>query len=528
MGGAAGAALVSLPAHAQDAPAPAPDQVEAPPPPQPEAAPAPQDMAFDFDVLTEQMRQAATTPYKAPPEPTGILGDLQYDDYRAINFRADRARWSDDPASLFRVAAFHMGWLYSNPVQMFEVADGHAREMQFSTDDFEYYNNLSDRFKPHLELPGVAGFRLSTPMNRPDIYDELVVFLGASYFRALGRGNSYGLSARGLALNTATTTQEEFPRFSAFYLERPSANSLTVHLYAALDSPSVTGAYRFVITPGSQTVVSVTARIFARETVAQLGVAPLTSMFLFAEKNHSEFDDFRPNVHDSDGLRIERATGERLWRPLNNPSRLSGSYFAEESPVAFGLYQRDREFENYQDLEARYERRPSARVEPVGQWGKGAIRLVEIPSDSEVNDNIVAFWVPDGSFEKGTEREYSYIIRWGDLMPDAGEPLAYVFETRAGAGGVSGLDNGQNFRKFVIDFRGGTIANLPVDAQLNPVINIQNGTVEHSSLVRIPGTDIWRIIMDVRTTSDSIVELGAHIAGYGRKLSETWLYQWVN
>lgn len=272
----------------------------------------------------------------------------------------------------------------------------------------------------------------------------------------------------------------------------------------------------------------VTARVFAREDVAQLGVAPLTSMYMFSENNRANYDDFRPNVHDSDGLGIERRSGDKIWRPLNNPPRLGGSYFGEESPRSFGLYQRDREFENFQDLEAHYERRPSVRVEPMGEWGKGIVRLVEIPSDSEVNDNIVAFWVPEGAFNKGDAREFAYSLRWGALAPDPQAALAFVAESRTGQGGVSGVDNSANFRKFVVDFQGGVIANLPLDAKLDPVINVQNGEVEHSSLVRIPESNMWRLVIDVRGTKGQIVELGAHIAGYGRKLSETWLYQWMN
>ncbi|MDH2326264.1 glucan biosynthesis protein G [Cereibacter sp. SYSU M97828] len=519
--GVATTAFVAAPAFAQEQQTPVPP-VEA------EPAPAPLPEEFSFDILSDQMRLAATRPFEQPERPVGVLAELQYDDYRNINFRADRSRWTENAASMFRVAAFHMGWLFEDPVRMFEVQGGNATEMQFSTDDFEYYNDLAQRMPQHAELPGVAGFRLATPINRPDIYDELVAFLGASYFRALGRGSAYGLSARGLAVNTATNSPEEFPRFSRFYIERPADGSMTVTIFAAMESPSVTGAYRFVITPGAETVMNVTARMYCRQTIAQLGVAPLTSMFLFAEKNRADFDDFRPNVHDSDGLRIERANGEIIWRPLNNPPQLSGSYFSEESPRSFGLYQRDREFENYQDTEARYERRPSLKVEPIGTWGKGAVRLVEIPTDSEINDNIVAFWVPEGEFRQGDAREYAYSLRWGDLPQDETAPLAWVFETRAGVGGVSGVDNGENFRKFVVDFKGGVIANLPSDAQLEAIVSVQNGEVAHTTLDRIPGTDMWRLVADVTAAEGAIVELGAHIAGYGRKLSETWLNQWIN
>ena len=482
---------------------------------------------FSFDLLADEMRQLATQPHQTAPAPEGFLGDLTYDDYRLIRFRDDHARWADEPTR-FRLAAFHMGWLFPEPVRLFEVAEGMSSEMHFSTDDFEYLNELAARVPEHAELPGVAGFRLNHPINRPDKWDELVAFVGASYFRALGRNSAYGLSARGLALNTATSQGEEFPRFSRFYMERDTAGGNSITVYATLEGPSVTGAYRFVITPGAETVMDVTARLFFRQDVAELGIAPLTSMFLFSEKNRANFDDYRPNVHDSDGLRILRADGDVIWRPLNNPPRLTGSYFAETAPRRFGLHQRDRDFQSYQDTGARYERRPSLDVEPIGDWGRGNVRLVEIPSDLEANDNIVAYWVPEAPARAGDAREFAYRLHWGDLAHDAGEPLAYVFETRSGHGGFAGVEVQQGTRKFVVDYRGGLIGPLGGDTEIEPVVTIANGEVTSKVLEKIAGTDIWRLVIDIAAEDDAVVELSAHLAGFDRRLTETWLYQWIN
>lgn len=482
---------------------------------------------FSFDLLTEEMRQLATQPHQTAPAPEGFLGDLNYDDYRLIRFRDDRARWAEEPTR-FRLAAFHMGWLFPEPVRLFEVADGQSSEMLFSTDDFEYLNDLAARVPEHAELPGVAGFRLNHPINRPDKWDELVAFVGASYFRALGRNSAYGLSARGLALNTATSQGEEFPRFSRFYMERDTAGGSSITVYATLEGPSVTGAYRFVITPGAETVMDVTARLFFRQDVTELGVAPLTSMFLFSEKNRAEFDDYRPNVHDSDGLRILRADGDIIWRPLNNPPRLTGSYFAETAPRRFGLHQRDRDFESYQDTGAHYERRPSLDVEPLGDWGKGNVRLVEIPSDLEANDNIVAYWVPEAPAKAGDEREFAYRLHWGDLSHDPDEALAYVFETRSGHGGFAGVEAQQGTRKFVVDYKGGMIGPLDGQTKIEPVVSVANGEVTSKVLEKIANTDIWRLVIDVSAAPDAVVELSAHLAGFDRRLTETWLYQWIN
>jgi glucans biosynthesis protein len=311
-------------------------------------------------------------------------------------------------------------------------------------------------------------------------------------------------------------------------MERDINGGPSITVYATLESASVTGAYRFVITPGTETVMDVTCRLFFRQDVAELGIAPLTSMFLFSEKNRAEFDDYRPNVHDSDGLRILRADGDIIWRPLNNPPQLTGSYFAETAPRRFGLHQRDRFFDSYQDTGARYERRPSLDVEPLGDWGKGNVRLVEIPSDLEANDNIVAYWIPETPAKAGDAREFAYRLHWGDLPHDDGEPLAYVFETRSGHGGFAGVEVQQGTRKFVVDYKGGMIGTLEPEAEIQPVVSIANGEITGTVLEKIAGTDIWRLVIDISAAEGAVVELAAHLAGYDRRLTENWLYQWIN
>lgn len=486
---------------------------------------------FSFDLLTEEMQLLATQPHVPAPAPEGFLGDLTYDTYRLIRFRDAAARWQDGPAD-WRLLAFHMGWLFPEPVRLFEISSSEsgdiASEIHFSTDDFDYLNDLADAVPDNADLPGVAGFKVNYTLNRPDKWDEVAAFLGASYFRALGRNSAYGLSARGLAINTGTADTEEFPRFSRFYLQRDPAGGSILTLHAALESPSVTGAYRIVIRPGIATDMDVTARLFFRRTVTEVGIAPLTSMFLFSEKNRAAFDDYRPNVHDSDGLRILRADGDVIWRPLNNPAQLATSYFSETSPRAFGLHQRDRNFDSYQDIGARYERRPSLDVLPAGDWGPGAVRLVEIPSDLEANDNIVAYWVPAEPLTPAEMAEFAYTLRWGDLPLDPMDPLAYVFETRSGAGGFAGVAALPGTRKFVIDFKGGTLGTFTPDAAVEPVATVANAEMESLTLEKIPGTDMWRVIIDLRAEPGAVVEMGLHIAGYGQRLTENWLYQWIN
>lgn len=514
-------------ARAQE-PAPAAPETAPPPAPEPEPIPDPANQ-FSFDLLSEEMKALAAKEYQAPQQLGGFLAELDYDLYRLIRYDPEKARFANVENTQFKLHAFHPGWLFREPVHLFEVADGQARPMPFSNHDFIYERGAAEVVPPEWEFPGPAGFRLLAPVNRPDIFDELIAFQGASYFRALGRGSVYGLSARGLAINTGTGEPEEFPRFTKFYVERPRPSATTITVWAAMDSPSLTGAYRFVISLGENTDMDVTARLYLRSDIRQLGVAPLTSMYLFGERNRARFDDFRPGVHDSDGLEVVSADGTRLWRPLSNPPHLASSYFAQNAPQSFGLMQRERDFDHYQDAAAHYERRPSLRVTPIGDWGKGSVRLVEIPSELEVNDNIVAFWIPEGDAKAGQMREYRYRLDWGDLPPDPEDDVAYVAATRAGVGGVSGVESDDGSRKFVVDFEGGLIGNLPAEAakDLKAVITVNNGEIVTDTLSRIPSEGYWRLVMDVSAESGATVELTAHIAGYGRKLSETWAYQWI-
>lgn len=483
--------------------------------------------AFDFEALSEDMRRLAELPY-APPEPLGgTLQELDYQIYRLISFDPDRARFTDTDSS-FRLHAFHPGWLFDEPVTIYEVVDGSARPMTFTAEDFRYYNEAAEFGEKIDVLPGISGFRLHYPLNSAGVLDELITFQGASYFRALGRGNAYGLSARGLAIDTATQNGEEFPRFTDFFVVPPEPGATSMTIFAALDSESVTGAYRFVVTPGQQTAVEVTARLFFRVDVGHLGVAPLTSMFLFAENNRAGFDDYRPQVHDSDGLLIRRASGDRLWRSLANPSELSTSYFVETSPMGFGLHQRDREFEHYQDPGAAYHVRPSLDVDFIGEWGEGAVRLVEIPTDLEINDNVVAYWTPSGTVAAGESREYAYRLRWGMLPPDPRDDLAYVVATRTGVGGPSGVPYDGDSRKFVIDFRGGTLPKGEAETDITARFTATGGKVDEDTVTvfYVPEADVWRLVGDVQPSDRGATELVAYLETADRKLTETWLYQW--
>ena len=357
--------------------------------------------------------------------------------------------------------------------------------------------------------------------------DEVLSFVGASYFRALGKGQGYGASARGLAIDTALSSGEEFPRFSEFWIARPVAGSKELIIYALLDSRRMTGAYRFVLRPGTETAMEVRARLYPRGEVAKLGIAPLTSMFFFGENQPPPAGDYRPEVHDSDGLSLLTGEGEWIWRPLVNPKRLLVTTFGTTNPRGFGLMQRDRAFSSYQDPDGRLELRPSAWITPDGDWGVGHVELVQIPTPDESNDNIVAYWVPDGGIAKGKYREFSYRLGWqmsGETLP----PLASVTQTRSGRAPGEG---GENEIWLRVDFAGPALAALSPDAAVKADFSIDpNGELIDMTVRRNDSTAGQRMIIRMRRRDDAKpVELRAQLQGVGKDgkpalLSETWSY----
>ena len=476
--------------------------------------------ALSLDDIAARADKLASAPYQKPggtlPKSIKALG---YDEYRDIRFRPDRALWRSSKLP-FEVMFFHRGWFYEEPVTINEVSANGIRKVPFDPDAFDYGKNKIDRNETR-DL-GFAGFRVHFPINTATYRDEVVVFLGASYFRALGRGQLYGLSARGLAIDTAESTGEEFPRFVEYWIQRPQAAATELTIYALLDSPRATGAYRFVLKPGVTTILDVDARLFLRKSVAKLGLAPLTSMFFFGANQRSGREDYRPQVHDSDGLSIHLSTTEWIWRPLVNPKRLLVTSFATTDPVGFGLMQRERWFGHYQDLEARYDLRPSGWVEPKGSWGPGKIELVQIPVPDETNDNIVAYWVPDRAPKPREAFAYGYRVHWQkdrEMRP----PIGWVRETRRGRGYARSEDGAIELH---VDFEGQTLARIPAAATVDVALSIDgNGEVLERHTVRNDVTGGRRLVVRLRRVDrGKPVELRAHLKHGNDIVSETWNY----
>lgn len=479
--------------------------------------------AFDYAALKGQARALAGKAYEPPsklaPQP---LVDLTYDQYQSIRFRREHALWAKDDGN-FRLEFFHMGRGFKEPVRMYEILDGEAREILYRPELYDMSRSGVSTRSLSNDL-AFAGFRIHTSTN----WDaDVAAYLGASYFRGVGSDKrQFGLSARGLAIDTALEP-EEFPRFAAYYFERPALDARTLIFYGLMDSPSVTGAYRFALTPGAPQVVEVDAAIYPRKTIRRLGIAPLTSMYQVGENDRRMGYDWRPEIHDSDGLALYTGGGEWLWRPLNNPATLRFNSYLDENPRGFGLLQRDRDFNHYQDDGVFYEKRPNLWIEPRSGWGKGAIQLTEIPTPDETFDNIVAFWNPATPPKAGDELLYSYRMYWGTEIPVV-PPLAQAVATRTGLGGVIGQRRRYFSWRFAVDFVGGELGALPERTQIEPVISASRGTVEITSARPLKQLGGYRAMFDVKLTDDSLepVDIRLFLRHHRVPLSETWSYQW--
>ena len=492
------------------------------------AAAASPGQPFDYAWLKGQARRLGGNTFQPSqdlmPAPMAKLG---YDQFQSLRFRTDHALWGT-AALAFRLQFFHVGRTFTEAVRLYEIIDGQAHEILYDTAMFEFDKAGIDP-KVMRDHTGFAGFRVQFVT---DWKADVAAYLGASYFRAVGGDTrQYGLSARALAVDTAFARPEEFPRFTAFWFERPAKDSGTLTLYALMDSPSVAGALRFHITPGGTQIMDIDSALYPRKPIERLGIAPLTSMFFYGENDRRVANDWRPEIHDSDGLSMWTGAGEWIWRPLTNPGQLHFSSYLDDNPRGFGLLQRDRDFDHYQDDGVYYDRRPSLWVEPkpgsIGGWGKGSVQLVEIPTVDETFDNIVAFWNPAEKPKAGQELLFGYRLYWGTHMPYA-SPLAQTVATRTGIGGTVGQKRQYYSWHFAVDFAGGELGALAKDAAVEAVITTSRGQTEHVTAHYLAEIHGYRALFDVRPPDDNAepIDMRLYLRVDGRPLTETWIYLW--
>jgi glucans biosynthesis protein len=503
------ALLAALPSLAHGAPPPAaaggwPREVPLGPP-----------QPFSFDRLKGMAGALAARPYRPRPRPLiDQVHAVDYDAFGQVIYRPSATLWTDGPPDQ-AVRFFPIGRASPKPVAMHVVSGGQARQIPYSPALFDM--PADSPFRALGDAAGFGGFRV---LNA-DRATDWVAFLGASYFRAADPFNQYGLSARGLAIDTAAPRPEEFPDFTSFWIEHARNGALVV--YALLEGPSVTGAYRIVHNRSRAGLVQeITAALRFRRPVERLGIAPLTSMYWYGQSDRTPDDDWRPQIHDSDGLAIWTGAGERIWRPLRNPARVSTHAFVDKSPRGFGLLQRNRRFADYQDDGVFYERRPSAWVEPLGDWGPGSVQLVEIPTRGETDDNIVAFWTPARPVRAGTRLELRYRLHWTDEEPHP-VGVARVVATRAGQGGRPGVPILSGRRKYVIDFAGGALSGLTDRGAAEAVVSATQGRPVDAVAYPVVGQGLWRLMFDLES-APAEADLRAYLRRGGEALTETWMY----
>jgi glucans biosynthesis protein len=491
----------------------------------------------NLDYVAKRAEQRAHKPFHSPRAdlPDILRADkLNYDMYREIEFRHDKALWAAEDLP-FRAEFFHPGYIYEEPVHINEFTLTAVQPVRFVQDWFNYRSLHIQKQIP--VNTGYAGFRLLYEVNEPGKWDELGAFQGASYFRLLGKGQRYGQSARGLALDCGEPDRpEEFPLFTDWWLGKPAREDDRIKLYAILDSVSCVGAYEFYIIPGEQTMAEVRAKVYFREDdkvkavtpdrkpLKTIGMAPLSSMFWFGKSSERRFDDYRPEVHDSDGLLIQMANGEVLWRPLCNGGETRHQVFASKEIKGFGLLQRERDFAAYQDLFNYYHQVPNVWIEPIGSWTDGAVHLVELSTHYEGMDNIAAFWDPSVKPQPLQEMNFAYRLHWtrdeGDMklaMQDK------VLATRIGAD-----PRDSEHRQFVIDFGGPKLNALSETSPPDAIANCTTNATLSTQVFRNPFKSTWRVVLTLepKPGNKDLVDIRCTLQKGEEVLSETWTYRW--
>ncbi|MFM7604578.1 MAG: glucan biosynthesis protein [Prosthecobacter sp.] len=475
----------------------------------------------DHASLEKVAAQLASQPYVAPSQKLDPFFEaLKYDGHRDIRYQPSKALFSDI-GDVYRLEFFHPGWMFKKPVRFFTVREGVTSAVPFDRSLFDYGKLV---VPPGVVNPeGYAGFRVLAPEALQKRRMEFLVFMGASYFRAVTTELGYGISARGVAVNTIGGEPEEFPDFTHFWFEAPKPGAGSIKLLALLNGPSITGAYEFESTPGRTTLMKIKATLHLRRPVKMLGIAPFSSMFWFGENSHPKPYDFRPEVHDSDGLQVEIEGGPTIWRPLDVSRDMRLSLFETDKLKGFGLAERDRDFNHFQDLEANYHRRPAVWVEPVSGFGAGAVTLVELSTGEETWDNIVAMWIPKNlPNTPAVPLRLAYNLHWLD-QHEPGK-LCQVLSTRRGF--VMDSDD----HLYVIDFSAGKQV-APAKAEWLPDIDLHvnsgDAKILDKRVMRNAETGGWRAFFKLDVPEKTqLLEMTSELKEGEKVISERWMYQW--
>jgi periplasmic glucans biosynthesis protein len=487
-------------------------QADEPPPGFALGNPAP----FSAGMVVDAARALAKQPFKAPSSDIpGPLRNLAYDQYVAIRNRPGTTIWANEVVG-FTLEPLHRGFLFTAPVDINLVTQGETRRLLYNSNLFDF-GKLS--VPADMGDIGFSGFRILVPRDKVG-FAELAIFQGASFFRAAAPGQNLGTMARALSIKTADPRGEEFPLIRTFWIERPTlaANNLVIH--ALIDSESVAGAYRFTLHPGEATIIDTECTLFARTAVDNLGLATMSATSLSTPIDHRHPDDIRPKIAEIGGVQMVTGKDEWIWRPTSNRETLQISTFVDENPRGFGFLQRDRNFDHYQDDDQHWERRPSLWIEPIGDWGPGGLQLVEIPTDSESNDNIIAYWRPQQPLPAGGEIAFAYRQFWCWTPPVRPE-LATVSTTRSGH-----APNARR-RRFLVEFRGEVLGLPQQEPDIKAIINANPGSISLLRQFWSHESKTHRILFELDPGNEAFSELRLVLEAAAKPISETWLYRWT-
>jgi glucans biosynthesis protein len=470
---------------------------------------------FAPGMVTEAAKNLSKQPFRPlPADIPKIFRDLSYEQYAAIRERPETAIWAAENIG-FAIEPLHRGSLFSSPMEVRLVAEGKARRILYDPALFDFGTltvpgNIGDI--------GFSGFRVLA--RGQDGFYGLAIFQGASFFRAMAPGQTFGTMARAMSIKTADPRGEEFPAFRSVWIERPTLAAGALVIHALIDSESVTGAYRFTLRPGDATIIDTECTLFARAAVDNLGLATMSATHLSGPLDERCNDDLRPSVCEANGLQMLTGKGEWLWRPVTNRNTLQISSFVDETPRGFGFFQRDRFFDHYQDDDQHFETRPSLWIEPIGDWAAGSVQLIEIPSDSEANDNIIGYWKPKAPLAAGSETLFAYRQFWCWNPPEQ-PPLAITTQSRAGRG------SSPKRRRFVVEFSGDILSVSENEKAMKPNLSAAPGSIVGVRTFPSADKKSCRILFEIDPGNESYSEMRLVLEARGKPLSETWLYRWT-
>ncbi|MFN3892604.1 MAG: glucan biosynthesis protein [Beijerinckiaceae bacterium] len=507
LGGPAMAAVSGAPAHPQQRPA--------------ETQPDTRQSRFDPAQVLEMARNLARQPWRKPapdlPEP---FNTLNHDQYASIERKPEAFVWRDQSTG-FALEPTPRGFIFGNSLQINVVEDGVARRLAYDPADYNFGKVPAAAERKDV---GFAGFRLWIRGADGSLQDFLN-FQGQGYFQTVGRGQPFGASARALAVRPVDQGKgEEFPYFAAVWIERPvlAANAVVIH--ALLDSESVTGAFRYTMRPGDATIVDTECTLFTRAAIDNVGIAAMQGTFLFGPVDRRRGDDVRPGVYDVAGVQMHTGKDEWIWRPVANRQTIQLSAFVDENPKGFGVIQRDRDFSLFSDDDNHWEARPSVWTEPLGDWGPGHVTLIEIPAESQVNQNIIVYWRPRAPLAANSETTFSYRQWWAWNPPDR-PPLATAWRSRSGR--VSGSPPNARRRRFMVEFRGDALADVARNPEITARVTAAQGSVMSSRLMLARHEKAARVTFDLDAGNEPNMELRLLLESAGKPISETWLYRWT-